>query len=286
MSEKTEMLPSDTELLISEPNIAMTPDAVVMDDVDVCDVADEPEEMLDYSPIPEDYYNITVDQHFVDRQVYSYLKGYHWDEPERGMWSLWRVTQLEHELTNRGCNVKIRYADCKTRLWVDEDDMASVGSDDYERSCYQPELDQIHAWLMIEMDDVWVAYDAQFCYWAFEPDHPDKSWHWKGDKLYDHAYYKEDATWNWGSGSCTFHNFIDFDNISELWNYYQSNEMYERRSEEGLSGKWYDYWNSDDYNVTDDFLINFGWWITDDEFHEIETRINKATGWYGYGVDY
>ena len=40
---------------------------------------------------------------------------------------------------------------------------------------------------------------------------------------------------------------------------------------------------SEDYNVTDDFMISFGWWMTEEEYHATESRINRATDWYESG---
>jgi hypothetical protein len=280
MSEKTEI---PTQDVIETPITIETPATIVLPVV-----IETPQEIEVVSSIPDDYYNITVDQHFIDHGLYGYLKGYHWDKPVwTDSWSMSETAELEQILTNRGCNVTIRLAMLDTSLsYGDEDWFPSKYSDDYERSCYNDSLNQYSSWLMIELDDKMVAYCAASCIWIFEPDHPDKGVHWKGDKLYDNSAYKVGEQWIGPYSSATITEFIDFEDIYELEDWYLSGEANEKWLEGSSGGKWFNYFRSDQYNTTDDFLSAHGWWLSEKEYREINTRINKATGWYGYGVDY
>ncbi len=90
------------------------------------------------------------------------------------------------------------------------------------------------------------------------------------------------STWaDWYSA--TSYNFIDFNDIYEIEDYYMSGEMQARHNGSDMNGAWWSYSESDEYNATDDFMIRFGWWMTDEELHEIESRINRATDWYVCG---
>ena len=279
MSEKTEIPTLD---VIETPIVIKTPATI-----EPLVVIEIPQEIEVVSSIPNDYYNITVDRHFVDHGLYGYLKGYHWDKPIwTGSWSMSETAELEQILTNRGCNVTIRLAMLDTSLFVNEKDLPAKRSDDYERSCYNESLNQYSSWLMIEWQGEMVAYDPYWCIWIFEPDHPDKGVYWEGDKLHDPSAYHVGEQWVSPYGTWTITDFIDFKDIYELEEYYLSGKANEKLLEGSCDGKWFDYFKSDQYNASDDFLSAFGWWLSENEYREINTRINKATGWYGYGVDY
>jgi len=59
-----------------------------------------------------------------------------------------------------------------------------------------------------------------------------------------------------------------------------SGEMLARNAGKNMTGVWWSYFNSDEYSPSDDFQISFGWWLTEEERREIETRINEATDWF------
>ena len=243
------------------------------------------EELLDYetiSVVPGNYYNITIDQYFIDHKLYNYLDGYTWGRPVSvSSWSFREVTELEHELTEKGCNVTIRWVDLKTSITHTESDMMRVKTDDYERSGCQPNLDQVGCWLMIELDGELVAYDPIGCFWAFKPDHKNKNEYIdRRGRYHDWWYYKENTTYSWPYGSVTSYNFIDFADIYELEEYYLSGEMRTRGAGKNKTGVWWSYSESDEYNATDDFLISYGWWLEDEELRTIECRINRATDWF------
>jgi len=241
------------------------------------------EELLDYktiSVVPGNYYNITVDQYFIDHKLYKYLDTYTWGRPVNvGMWSFREAAELEHDLTEKGCNVKIRWADCKTT--IDHTEFAArTKTDDYGRSACLPELDQVSCWLMIELNGEWVAYDPTYCYWAFKPESEMKDEYVSGGKYHEWWYYKEGKTYSTPDYTLTSYNFIDFDDIYELEEYYMSGEMLARNAGKNKTGVWWSYINSDEYSPSDDFQISFGWWLTEEERREIETRINEATDWF------
>ena len=176
------------------------------------------------SCIPNNYYNIVIDQYYIDHKLYKYLEGYAHDKPicKDGL-SLYEVTKLEQELINMGCNVTMRYTYPK----------------------YTHNRDETQCWLMIEINDKWLAYNPTDCHWMQ-----------KGE--------------SWES-----YNLIDLKDIYELENFYMSGEM--RNITMNQQGDQSIYYHSDEYNTTDDFLVSYGWWITNEELREIKTRINEIT---------
>jgi len=232
------------------------------------------------SSVPDDYYNITVDQYFIDHRLYNYLDGYTWNRPLiRGAgWGLPESAELEHELVEMGCNVTIRLASVKTT--VDHDESKNrVKTDQYARSGCLPELDQTWVWLMIELNDEIVAYEVYGSYWVFKPDSVMKDEYVADGKWHDWWNYKENMTWIYNGNTWTMYNFKDFGDIYELEDYYLSGAAQTDCINRCENGMWCSYFTSDEYNSTDHFLIEFGWWMTEEEFHETETRINKATDW-------
>ena len=227
-----------------------------------------------------DYYNITIEQSFIDYKLYNYLKQYTWGRPvNTGMWSFREAAELEHKLTEKGCNVKIRWADCKSTI-SHTDFEERVLCDDYLRSGCQPELDQVSCWLMIELNDEWVAYSPTHCYWIFKPECEMKDEYTSGGKWHNWWYYEEGKTAEWYGDTWTSYNFIDFNDIYEIEEYYMNGKMQNRDAGKNKDGIWWNYVNSEEYSTSDDFLISFGWWLTEEERREIETRINKATNWF------
>jgi hypothetical protein len=236
------------------------------------------------SSIPDDYYNIKVDQYFVDHKLYNYLDGYTWNRPVwKGSWSMVETTELEKILTDKGCNVTIRLALIDSNYRVPDKYLPAKGSDGYERSCYNDSLTQYSSWLMIELDGEMTAYNACYGFWIFEPDHYTQDRAVIGGKWRDDGYYNVGGDWTSIYYTGTMIKFIDFKDIYELENYYLSGKSNQDWLNTNQYGKWFDYANSDEYNATDDFLITFGWWIVDDEFHKIENRINEATNWFSLG---
>lgn len=238
------------------------------------------------SSIPDNYYNITVDQSFIDHGLFRYLDKYTWGRPVGiGEWSFREASELEHELTEKGCNVTIRWADVKTSIDLSEYETSWTKTDDYEQSHCQPKMDQATCWLMIELDGEMVAYDPTYCYWVFEPDNDNQEGYFdRRDRYHSRWYYTENTASTWADWySATSYNFIDFNDIYEIEDYYMSGEMQARHNGSDMNGAWWSYSESDEYNATDDFRISFGWWMTDEEFHEIESRINRATDWYVCG---
>lgn len=233
------------------------------------------------SSIPDDYYNISVDQYFIDHKLYSYLDGYAWNRPLiRGAgWGLPEAAELEHELSEMGCNVSIRCANVRTT--IDHSEFENrVLTDGYARSGCLPTLDQAWAWLMIEYSGEVVAYEVYGSYWVFKPDSVMKDEYVSDGKWHDWWNYKENMTWVYGGNTWTMYGFKDFSDIYELEEYYLSGGARADCINRCKNGQWCSYYTSNDYNATDHFLIEFGWWMTEDEYHETETRINKATDWF------
>ncbi|MEA3325538.1 MAG: hypothetical protein U9Q37_10505 [Euryarchaeota archaeon] len=232
------------------------------------------------SAIPDDYYNVTFDQYFVNHKIYNYLDGYTWNKPlVRGAgWGLPEVAELEHDLTERGCNVTIRYASVATT--IDHEDFKNrVKTDGYARSACLPEMDQYETWLMIEFEGEMVAYDVYGSYWVFKPDHKSKNHYTSDGRWHSWYYYQEGTTEIYDGDTWTVYDFKDFKDIYEIEEWFLSGDARTWEIENCKNGVWCSYYTSDDYDPVDDFLINFGWWMTENEYHETETRINEATNW-------
>lgn len=233
------------------------------------------------SSIPDDYYNVTFDQYFIDNKIYNYLDGYTWNKPlVRGAgWGLPEVAELEHDLTERGCNVTIRYASVATT--IDHEDFKNrVLTDGYARSACLPEMDQYETWLMIEFEGELVAYDVYGSYWVFKPDHKSKNHYISDGRWHSWYYYQEGTTEIYDGDTWTVYDFKDFKDIYEIEEWFLSGDARTWEIEHCKNGVWCSYCTSDDYDPVDDFLIHFGWWMTEDEYHETETRINEATNWF------
>ena len=263
-----------------EPTIVLIPEFVITEPIT------EPTVILTVDPItvssiPDDYYNITIDQHFIDHQLYNYLEDYTWGRPIwKGMWSMQETAEMEKILTDKGCNVTIRLALLDSNYRVPDKYLPAKGSDDYERSCYNDSLSQYSSWLMIELNGEMTAYNAYHGFWIFEPQHHTHDRARIDGKWRDDGYYSVGGDWTSAYGTCTMTKFIDFKNIYELEEYYLSGTANRDWLNTNQYGKWFDYANSDKYNTTDGFLITFGWWVSDEEYHERETRINEATNWF------
>lgn len=244
-------------------------------------IISEPIAAVSKSSIPDDYYNISVDQYFIDHKLYNHLDGYTWNRPLiRGAgWGLPEAAELEHELTEMGCNVMIRLAHVRTTVNHDEIDKR-VKTDGYARSALLPEMDQYCEWLMIELDGEMVAYNVYRTYWAFEPSHPTKNYCFYDGKWHDMWYYEDGHTDVYDGNTWTVHDFMDFDDIYDLEDWFMSGDAREWQMERCENGVWCSYFASDGYDPADHFKIRFGWWMTDEEYHETETRINKATDWF------
>lgn len=242
------------------------------------------EELIEYKPIstiPNNYYNITVDQHFIDHKLYNHLIGYTWNRPLiRGAgWGCPEVAEMEHYLTEKGCNVSIRLADCTTT--IDHTDFEHrIHTDGYERSGCLPKMDQYTEWLMIELNGEMVAYNIYHSHWAFKPDSSMKDEYVSNGKWYDWKYYEEGHTHIYDGNTWTLSNFRDFDDIYALEDYFISGDAHNDSIETCNNGMWCSYCRSDDYNATDEFMIRFGWWMSEEEEHATELRINTATDWF------
>ena len=233
------------------------------------------------SSVPENYYNVNPDNYFVDHKLYNHLTGYTWNSPlVRGAgWGLPEIAEMEHYLTEKGCNVTIRVADCSTT--IDHTEFAQrTRTDGYARSGCLPEMDQYTEWLMIELNGEMVAYNVYGSYWAFKPESSMKDEYVSGGKWHDWWYYEEGHTFIHDGNTWTLSNFRDFDDIYALEDYFLSGDARNDSMETCNNGMWCSYCRSDDYIAADEFMIRYGWWMTEEEEHATERRINEATDWF------
>ncbi len=133
---------------------------------------------------------------------------------------------------------------------------------------------------MIEFEGEMVAYDVYGSYWVFKPDHKSKNYYISDGRWHSWYYYQEGTTEIYDGDTWTVYDFKDFKDIYEIEEWFLSGDARTWEIEHCKNGVWCSYCTSDDYDPVDDFLIHFGWWMTEDEYHETETRINEATNWF------